>query len=258
MLLHSRHIMLSGKISSGVEKTFRRLFANYNIQDDNDLLRASDICILIITVMKGSSPDYPGLSCKDIRDITNSNRNGEYWIDPEGQGNPFKVYCDMTTDGGKFKKNIPTLFPRRPLHLGGVLEVRVRVWERFECRLGNAFQPFQPFQRFQPFQPFQRILSLVGPGLAFILAKIRNPFFSVLAILVIILSHMNFSFNHRAASNQGSSWDFRQLMRKGTREGSTVFALPMILCPSPPKIPRSAWVRGRPSGVRNDLHPLTQ
>ena len=134
---------------------YLRLFANYNIQDDNDLLRASDICILIITVMKGSSPDYPGLSCKDIRDITNSNRNGEYWIDPEGKGNPFKVYCDMTTDGGKFKKNIPTLFPRRPLHLGGVLELRVKVRERFECRLGNAFQPFQPFQ------PFQRILSLV-------------------------------------------------------------------------------------------------
>ena len=26
--------------------------------------------------------------------------NGEYWIDPEGNGNPMKVYCDMTTHGG--------------------------------------------------------------------------------------------------------------------------------------------------------------
>ena len=187
------------------------------------MLLASDICMFITTVTKGSSPDYPGLSCKDIRDTIKTNQNGEYWIDPERKGNPFKVYCDMTTDGGKFKKEYSHPISQGALHLGGVLEVRVRVWERVECRLGNVFQPFQPFQR---------ILSLVGPGLAFILAKIRNPSFSVLAILVIILSHMNFSFNHRAASYPGSSWDFRQLTRKGTREGSTVFALPMIPCPN--------------------------
>ncbi|XP_067039620.1 fibrinogen C domain-containing protein 1-B-like [Acropora muricata] len=52
------------------------------------------------TVKKGSSPDFPGLSCKDIRKFSNAQKNGEYWIDPKDTGHPFKVYCDMTTDGG--------------------------------------------------------------------------------------------------------------------------------------------------------------
>ncbi|XP_044168624.1 uncharacterized protein LOC122952908 [Acropora millepora] len=52
------------------------------------------------TVKKGSSPDFPGVSCKDIRKSTNAQNNGEYWIDPKRTGHSFKVYCDMTTDGG--------------------------------------------------------------------------------------------------------------------------------------------------------------
>ena len=40
-------------------------------------------------------------SCKDIRDSEDSKVDGEYWIDPEKSGNPLKVFCDMTTDGGK-------------------------------------------------------------------------------------------------------------------------------------------------------------
>jgi len=27
--------------------------------------------------------------------------DGEYWIDPENNGNALLVYCDMTIDGGK-------------------------------------------------------------------------------------------------------------------------------------------------------------
>jgi len=27
--------------------------------------------------------------------------DGEYWIDPQKNGDPLKVSCDMTTDGGK-------------------------------------------------------------------------------------------------------------------------------------------------------------
>ena len=26
--------------------------------------------------------------------------NGEYWVDPQGTGNSFRAFCDMTTDGG--------------------------------------------------------------------------------------------------------------------------------------------------------------
>ncbi|XP_044185058.1 uncharacterized protein LOC122946948 isoform X2 [Acropora millepora] len=42
----------------------------------------------------------PGDSCKHIRDAEDSSADGEYWIDPEKNGNPLKVFCDMTTDGG--------------------------------------------------------------------------------------------------------------------------------------------------------------
>ena len=56
----------------------------------------------VLSVKKGSSPDFPGVSCKDILKYTNAKKNGEYWIDPKGTGHPFKAYCDMTTDGGKF------------------------------------------------------------------------------------------------------------------------------------------------------------
>ncbi|XP_044170574.1 uncharacterized protein LOC122954590 [Acropora millepora] len=52
------------------------------------------------TLKKGLSPDFPGVSCKDIWKYTNAQKNGEYWIDPKGKGHPIKAYCDMTTDGG--------------------------------------------------------------------------------------------------------------------------------------------------------------
>ncbi|XP_020618435.1 uncharacterized protein LOC110056322 [Orbicella faveolata] len=50
--------------------------------------------------IKGLYSNQPAHSCKDIRDSGDSKGDGEYWIDPEKSGNPFKVYCDMTTDGG--------------------------------------------------------------------------------------------------------------------------------------------------------------
>ena len=37
--------------------------------------------------------------------------DGEYWIDPQKNGDPLKVYCDMTTDGGKQIINALALFP---------------------------------------------------------------------------------------------------------------------------------------------------
>ena len=50
---------------------------------------------------KGLYSNRPARSCKDILDSGQSKGDGEYWIDPEENGNPLKVYCDMTTDGGK-------------------------------------------------------------------------------------------------------------------------------------------------------------
>ncbi|KAL9957259.1 hypothetical protein ACROYT_G038873 [Oculina patagonica] len=50
--------------------------------------------------VRGLYSHQPADSCKDIRDSGSSKGDGEYWIDPEKSGDPLKVFCDMTTDGG--------------------------------------------------------------------------------------------------------------------------------------------------------------
>ena len=52
--------------------------------------------------------DDPGTSCKDIRDSDFSKGDGKYWINPGWSGDPLKIYCDMTTDGGE-DYNLSTL-----------------------------------------------------------------------------------------------------------------------------------------------------
>ena len=49
----------------------------------------------------GKVSTNPGNSCKDIMERGATTGDGEYWIDPQKNGDPLKVYCDMTTDGGK-------------------------------------------------------------------------------------------------------------------------------------------------------------
>ena len=56
-----------------------------------------------LAAKKGSKALVPGTSCKDILDSGDAQGDGEYWIDPTASGDPFRVYCDMVTDGGKFK-----------------------------------------------------------------------------------------------------------------------------------------------------------
>jgi len=63
----------------------------------------------IFAAIKGLYSNQPAHSCKEIRDSGDSKGDGEYWIDPEKSGNPLKVYCDMTTDGGKLRISICNL-----------------------------------------------------------------------------------------------------------------------------------------------------
>jgi hypothetical protein len=42
----------------------------------------------------------PGRTCKDIKTRQPSFGDGIYWIDPEADGNPMQVHCDMTRAGG--------------------------------------------------------------------------------------------------------------------------------------------------------------
>ncbi|KAL9987393.1 hypothetical protein ACROYT_G001687 [Oculina patagonica] len=53
-----------------------------------------------IRAKKGSKSSVPGSSCKDILISGDSEGDGEYWIDPAASGDPFTVFCDMTTDQG--------------------------------------------------------------------------------------------------------------------------------------------------------------
>ncbi|XP_022802882.1 uncharacterized protein LOC111340319 isoform X1 [Stylophora pistillata] len=55
------------------------------------------------TAILGHVKEKPGNSCKHILDNGSSKKNGEYWIDLGDSGDPLKVYCDMTTDGGRSK-----------------------------------------------------------------------------------------------------------------------------------------------------------
>ena len=57
--------------------------------------------VISSVAIRGLHYNQPAHSCKDIRDSGDSRGDGEYWIDPEKNGNPLKVFCDMTTHGGK-------------------------------------------------------------------------------------------------------------------------------------------------------------
>ena len=57
--------------------------------------------LLSAAAKRGWNSRDPAHSCKSIRDSGDSKGDGRYWIDPENSGNPLKVYCDMTTDGGE-------------------------------------------------------------------------------------------------------------------------------------------------------------
>ncbi|XP_078379592.1 uncharacterized protein LOC144662614 [Oculina patagonica] len=49
----------------------------------------------------GSIPELPADSCEEIKESEGIQVvSGNFWLDLEKNGNPLKVYCDMTTDAG--------------------------------------------------------------------------------------------------------------------------------------------------------------
>ena len=78
-------------------------FTEYSIPPtESSPLAYSSLHFPIVAARLGFVASNPGLSCKHIRDAGDSIGDGEYWVAPENNRNPFKVYCDMTTDGGYF------------------------------------------------------------------------------------------------------------------------------------------------------------
>ena len=62
------------------------------------------ICLHIsfAAALLGSVSFRAAESCQHIIQSVDSTGSGEYWVDPQGNGNSFKASCDMTTDGGLF------------------------------------------------------------------------------------------------------------------------------------------------------------
>lgn len=48
----------------------------------------------------GDAPETAGASCRLIKDACGPVPDGIYWVDPDGAGSAFQVYCDMTRHGG--------------------------------------------------------------------------------------------------------------------------------------------------------------
>ena len=72
------------------------------------------LLLLLLEIPLGEDPANPGHSCKHVLESGSSEGDGEYWIDPENSGNPLKVYCDMTADGGKL--TLYAVYHRLPSH----------------------------------------------------------------------------------------------------------------------------------------------
>ena len=54
----------------------------------------------MLLAVLGSSKDFPGKNCKDIKQHTNTHVSKEYWIKPTANASSFLVYCDMEYEGG--------------------------------------------------------------------------------------------------------------------------------------------------------------
>ena len=91
-----------------------RSLANvFQTRNSSKLICDVDVLIFVVATRGLFSYD-PAQSCKEIKDLGTSNGDGEYWIDPGRTKNPFKAYCDMTTDGGKVLVEADTSFMLDP------------------------------------------------------------------------------------------------------------------------------------------------
>ena len=101
---HERDVIVKKKIlryTMLMQHKFHEMFLSVN----------EHIFFLVQAV--GWYSSQPGRSCKHIGDSGGSRGDGEYWIDPENSGNPFRVFCDMTTDGGMFWIVIATILSKK-------------------------------------------------------------------------------------------------------------------------------------------------
>ncbi|XP_061587113.1 microfibril-associated glycoprotein 4-like [Cololabis saira] len=88
--------------------------------------------VVLLSVAAGDPSDskfYRPVDCDDIHQQDNTSASGVYTIYPGGPVTPLQVYCDMTTDGGRW-----TIFQRR---IDGS-ESFFRSWKDYKAGFGNV------------------------------------------------------------------------------------------------------------------------
>ncbi|KPA15373.1 protein containing Fibrinogen, alpha/beta/gamma chain, partial [Candidatus Magnetomorum sp. HK-1] len=85
------------KIVAGMEINFK--LSELDINKDLNI-GISDALLSLKEVLMKNNNSLPPKNCKEILDNVLSNASGFYYIDPDGLGEPFQVYCDMDTVGG--------------------------------------------------------------------------------------------------------------------------------------------------------------
>ncbi|XP_044184093.1 uncharacterized protein LOC122964529 [Acropora millepora] len=120
--------------------------------------------------VKGWHSSHPGRSCKDILESKDSVGDGEYWIDPEGNGKSLKVYCDMTTALGGWllifnvvidsSSSLPPIAPQDDYRKIGDFQSKALILKNtalFELRKHLAFEQL----RFHCYKPGIRTFHVV-------------------------------------------------------------------------------------------------
>ena len=93
--------------SNGAAENYMQVFVRRDYTDlDGDGVVAWEDCndndASIITEENGTASYCPGVDCAQLLADGHSTGDGNYWIDPDGNGFPYEVYClmDSSYDGG--------------------------------------------------------------------------------------------------------------------------------------------------------------
>ena len=72
----------------------------------------------------GKNPASAAESCKALLKVKGGTASGLFWINPDGKGDPFEVYCDQENDGGGWivLQHLEDARPRNPCGMNSASE----------------------------------------------------------------------------------------------------------------------------------------
>ena len=100
-------VELGDNTSLDFSKFDERLYLGIEIESDGEMLPQKELTLTGYAVKAkslvsalGESEQKPALSCADLIGQRPGLGNGIYWVKPTSSASAFRVYCDMTTEGG--------------------------------------------------------------------------------------------------------------------------------------------------------------